>query len=112
MLQNFLKKVFRIEQIFIYLALTIFFCTVYFKSVCNEQIQKLDTNMLLLQMNQQNLSLEQKNQIALELQTSYEGYTYFDQKLQTELDALTTDIQKGIQNPQVILDFQNGFQFL
>ena len=107
MLQNFLKKVFRIEQIFIYLALTIFFCTVYFKSVCNEQIQKLDTNMLLLQMNQQNLSLEQKNQIALELQTSYEGYTYFDQKLQTELDALTTDIQKGIQNPQVILDFQN-----
>lgn len=107
MLQNFLKKVFRIEQIFIYLALTIFFCTVYFKSVCNEQIQKLDTNMLLLQMNQQNLSLEQKNQIALELQTSYEGYTYFDQELQTELDALTTDIQKGIQNPQVILDFQN-----
>ena len=73
MLQNFLKKVFRIELIFIYLALTIFFCTIYFKSVCNEQIQKLDTNMLLLQMNQQNLSLEQKNQIALELQTSYEG---------------------------------------
>ena len=63
--------------------------------------------MLLLQMNQQNLSLEQKNQIATELQTSYEGYTYFDQKLKTELDALITDIKKGIQNPQVILDFQN-----
>lgn len=107
MLLTFLKKVFRIELIFIYLALTIFFCTVYFKSVCNEQIQKLDTNMLLLQMNQQNLSLEQKNQIALELQTSYEGYTYFDQELKTELDALTSDIKKGIQNPQVILDFQN-----
>ena len=36
------------------------------------------------------LTEEQKNQIALELQTSYEGYTYFDQELKNEKSDLST----------------------
>ena len=45
MLQGVIKKIFKIESIFIYAALAIFF-----KRASNNLIQKLDTEMLLLQM--------------------------------------------------------------
>ena len=50
MLQGVIRKIFKIESIFIYTALAIFFCTIFFKRASNNLIQKLDTEMLLLQM--------------------------------------------------------------
>ena len=103
-LRGLLKKMFKIELIFIYLALFIFFCTVYFKRASNAKIQQLDSDMLLLQLEQKDNSSEL---ISKKLKTDYEAYTYFDETLKAELTAIIQNLQTGRQDTDAIINFQN-----
>ena len=103
-LRGLLKKAFKIELIFIYLALFIFFCTVYFKRASNAKIQQLDSDMLLLQLEQKDNSSEL---ISKKLKTDYEAYTYFDETLKAELTAIIQNLQTGTQDTDAIINFQN-----
>ena len=91
-LRGLLKKALKIELIFIYLALFIFFCTVYFKRASNAKIQQLDSDMLLLQLEQNETFSEL---VPQKLKTDYEAYTYFDETLKAELTAIIQNLQTG-----------------
>lgn len=102
--RGLLKKAFKIELIFIYLALFIFFCTVYFKRTSNAKIQQLDSDMLLLQLEQKDYS---DTLISQKLKTDYEAYTYFDESLQIELATIIQNLQTDTQDTNAIISFQN-----
>jgi|GEM_PF-6671593 len=92
-----MKKIFKIELIFIYTALAIFFCTIFFKRASNNLIQKLDTEMLLLQMDPKSIVADCDDadifsenpvdfeSIALKLRSDYQAFTYFDAPLKKKL---------------------------
>jgi len=119
MLPGVMKKIFKIESIFIYTALAIFFCTIFFKRASNNLIQKLDTEMLLLQMDPKSIvvgsdsaDIFSKNpvdfeSIALKLRSDYQAFTYFDAPLKKELEAIIQNIQSGNRNTDAIINFQN-----
>ena len=119
MLQGVIKKIFKIESIFIYTALAIFFCTIFFKRASNNLIQKLDTEMLLLQMDPKSIvvgsgsadifsgSSTDFEAIALKLRSDYQAFTYFDVSLKRELEAIIENIQSGNRNTDAIISFQN-----
>ena len=119
MLLSLIKKIFKIESIFIYTALAIFFCTIFFKRASNNLIQKLDTEMLLLQMDPKSIvagsdsaDIFSKNptdfeSIALKLRSDYQAFTYFDAPLKKELEAIIQNIQSGNRNTDAIINFQN-----
>lgn len=107
-MKNVLKKAVSIEMIFIYTALVIFFCTIYFKSASNIQMQELDSDMLVLQMNISNpdekISPQEK---VLKIQDDYEPYAYFDSELKKGLDEICNDLIEEKRNSQAVIDFQN-----
>ena len=119
MLLSLMKKIFKIESIFIYTALAIFFCTIFFKRASNNLIQKLDTEMLLLQMDPKSIvagsdsaDIFSENpvdfeSIALKLRSDYQAFTYFDAPLKKELEAIIQNIQSGNRNTDAIISFQN-----
>ena len=119
MLLSLIKKIFKIESIFIYTALAIFFCTIFFKRASNNLIQKLDTEMLLLQMDPKSIvagsdsadifskSPTDFESIALKLRSDYQAFTYFDAPLKKELEAIIQNIQSGNRNTDAIISFQN-----
>jgi len=127
MLQGIIKKIFKIELIFIYIAIAIFFCTIFFKRASNNLIQKLDTEMLLLQINPQQMVAGRDNSglpaeisadisagnpaavngIALKLQSDYQAFTYFDAPLKKELEAIIQNLQTGNRNTNTVIGFQN-----
>ena len=119
MLPDIIKKIFKIESIFICIALVIFFSTIFFKRASNNLIQKLDMEMLLLQMNPQHMvaggdnsdvsagNLAAVNDIALKLQSDYQAFTYFDAPLKKELEAIIQNLQSGKRNPDAVIAFQN-----
>ena len=119
MLQGVIKKIFKIESIFIYTALAIFFCTIFFKRASNNLIQKLDTEMLLLQMDPKSIVADRDDAdifsgsstdfeaIALKLRSDYQAFTYFDVSLKRELEAIIENIQSGNRNTDAIISFQN-----
>ena len=93
MLPGIIKKIFKIQLIFIYIVITIFFCTIFFKRASNNLIQKLDTEMLLLQMDPKSIVADCDSadifsenptdfeSIALKLRSDYQASTYFDAPL-------------------------------
>ena len=119
MLPGIIKKIFKIQLIFIYIVITIFFCTIFFKRASNNLIQKLDTEMLLLQMNPQYMVVGGDNSgilvgnsvaindIALKLRSDYQAFTYFDAPLKKELEAIIQNLQTGNRNPNAVTGFQN-----
>ena len=119
MLPGVIKKIFKIELIFIYTALAIFFCTIFFKRASNNLIQKLDTEMLLLQMNPQHMvaggdnsdisadNPAAVNDIAIKLRSDYQAFTYFDAPLKKELEAIIQNLQTGNRNTNAVICFQN-----
>ena len=114
MLLSLIKKIFKIESIFIYTALAIFF-----KRASNNLIQKLDTEMLLLQMDPKSIVADCDDadifsenptdfeSIALKLRSDYQAFTYFDAPLKKELEAIIQNIQSGNRNTDAIISFQN-----
>jgi len=119
MLPGIIKKIFKIQLIFIYIVITIFFCTIFFKRASNNLIQKLDTEMLLLQMNPQYMVVGGDNSgisvgnsvaindIALKLRSDYQAFTYIDAPLKKELEAIIQNLQTGNRNPNAVTGFQN-----
>ena len=119
MLLSLIKKIFKIESIFIYTALAIFFCTIFFKRASNNLIQKLDTEMLLLQMDPKSIvtgndsadifsdNPAEFETITLKLRSDYQTFTYFDVSLKRELEAIIENIQSGNRNTDAIINFQN-----
>ena len=119
MLPLIIKKMFKIESIYICIALVIFFSTIFFKRASNNLIQKLDTEMLLFQMNPQhmvgggdNFGISADNpidfeDIARKLRSDYQAFTYFDAPLKKELEAIIQNLQSGKRNPDAVIAFQN-----
>lgn len=98
MLLDFVKKVFKIEYIFIYIAVIIIFCTAYFKRVSNSLMRRLDSDMFLIQLSASSESKDAANEaqdIAGRLSEDYEPFTHFDEALRESLDAIIQNIQNG-----------------
>lgn len=109
MLLDFVKKVFKIEYIFIYIAVIIIFCTAYFKRVSNSLMQRLDSDMFLIQLSASSESKDVANEaqdIAGRLSEDYEPFTYFDEALRESLDAIIQNIQNGTPSPNETIAFQ------
>lgn len=62
MVWDFVKKVFKIEYIFIYIAVIIIFCTAYFKRVSNSLMRRLDSDMFLIQLSASSESKDAANE--------------------------------------------------
>lgn len=100
------KSLFKIELIFIYIAVINFGFSIYFKTYANRMISFLDSQMLKIQLEENGGNYDKKN-IAQKLEYDYEPFTYFDAELKTELEEIITLLQKDKSTVEPIITFQN-----
>lgn len=100
------KSLFKIELIFIYIAVINFGFSIYFKTYANRMISTLDSQMLKIQLEENGGNFDHKN-IAEKLEYDYEPFTYFDAELKNELSEIITLLQNNESTVEPIISFQN-----
>lgn len=88
-----LKSIFRIELVFVYVALINLFYTVYLKNQAARKYNELDSKMNYMLTDYANPISDNSTLLFFtQLQNEYEPYIYFENELQTELDKINNAI--------------------
>ena len=84
-----IKALFKIEFIFIYIAVLNFGFSIVCKTYTNKKIANLNSQMIKIQL-EENSGIFNHQNLIQKLEYDYEPFTYFDSELKAELSQILT----------------------
>lgn len=101
-----IKALFKIEFIFIYIAVLNFGFSIVCKTYTNKKIANLNSQMIKIQL-EENSGIFNHQNLIQKLEYDYEPFTYFDSELKAELSQILTFLGENKSTIEPIITFQN-----
>ena len=101
-----IKALFKIEFIFIYIAVLNFGFSIVCKTYTNKKIANLNSQMIKIQL-EENSGIFNHQNLIQKLEYDYEPFTYFDSDLKAELSQILTLMGENKSTIEPIITFQN-----
>ena len=101
-----IKALFKIEFIFIYIAVLNFGFSIVCKTFTNKKIANLNSQMIMIQL-EENSGIFNHQNLIQKLEYDYEPFTYLDSDLNAELSQILTFLGENKSTIEPIITFQN-----
>lgn len=101
-----IKALFKIEFIFIYIAVLNFGFSIVCKTYTNKKIANLNSQMIKIQL-EENSGIFNHQNLIQKLEYDYEPFTYFDSELKAELSQILDLMGENKSTIEPIITFQN-----
>ena len=99
-----IKALFKIEFIFIYIAVLNFGFSIVCKTYTNKKIANLNSQMIKIQL-EENSGIFNHQNLIQKLEYDYEPFTYFDSDLKAELSQILTLMGENESTIEPIITF-------